>query len=109
MAACHMHLRFGDKRSTLGQGGIHLVMIHVDASRLSGGGRSESDQRGWISCNVTSLEDVMAFKLNRSLGMTILGIYLILVGISGLVALGLPPVLMAGLALVAGIMILVGR
>jgi hypothetical protein len=51
----------------------------------------------------------MAFKLNRSVGMTILGIYLILVGISGLVALGLPPVLMAGLALVAGIMILAGR
>jgi hypothetical protein len=51
----------------------------------------------------------MALKLNRSLGMTFLGVYLILAGISGLVALGLPPVVMAVLALVAGVLILAGR
>lgn len=51
----------------------------------------------------------MAFKLNRSVGMTVLGVYLILVGMSGLVALGFPPALMAILALIAGILILVGR
>jgi hypothetical protein len=51
----------------------------------------------------------MAFKLNRSAGMTVLGVYLILAGISGLVALGLPPVVMAVLALIAGILILAGR
>jgi hypothetical protein len=51
----------------------------------------------------------MAFKLNRSAGMTVLGVYLILAGVSGLVTIGLPPVLMAVLALVAGILILAGR
>jgi len=51
----------------------------------------------------------MALRLNRSAGMTVLGVYLIIVGISGLVALALPPVLMAVLALVAGILILAGR
>jgi hypothetical protein len=51
----------------------------------------------------------MAFKLNRSAGVTVLGVYLILAGISGLVTIGLPPVLMAVLALVAGILILAGR
>ena len=51
----------------------------------------------------------MALKLNRNAGMTILGVYLILVGISGLVAVSLPPVLYAVLSLAAGILILIGR
>ncbi len=51
----------------------------------------------------------MAFKLNRSVGMTLLGVYLLLVGISALAPLGLPPVLMGVLALMAGILILAGR
>jgi hypothetical protein len=46
---------------------------------------------------------------NRSLGMLLLGIYLVLVGISGLVALAIPAVVMAVLALVAGLLILIGR
>ena len=52
----------------------------------------------------------MAFKLDRSGGMTVLGVYLILAGLSGLVAaLALPMPVMAILALAAGILILVGR
>jgi hypothetical protein len=47
--------------------------------------------------------------INRNIGMLVLGLWLILTGISGLAALALPPVLMAVLALVAGILILVGR
>jgi len=47
--------------------------------------------------------------LNRNVGMLLLGIWLILTGLSGLVALGLPPMLMAVLALIAGILVLVGR
>jgi hypothetical protein len=47
--------------------------------------------------------------INRNIGMLLLGIWLILTGISGLAALALPPVLMAVLALIAGILILVGR
>jgi len=46
----------------------------------------------------------------RSLGMLLLGIYLILVGITSLVAtLAIPPVVMAVLALAAGILILLGK
>jgi len=51
----------------------------------------------------------MAFRLNRNAGMTVLGVYLVLAGLSGLIALGLPSVVMAALALVAGILILAGR
>jgi hypothetical protein len=46
---------------------------------------------------------------SRSLGMLLLGIYLVLVGISGLVALPIPAVVMAVLALIAGILILIGK
>ena len=49
------------------------------------------------------------FALNRNMGMLVLGIWLILSGLSGLVALGLPPLVMSVLALIAGILILVGR
>ena len=45
----------------------------------------------------------------RSIGMILLGIYLILAGLSGLLALGLPSPVMAVLALGAGIAILLGR
>jgi hypothetical protein len=45
----------------------------------------------------------------RNAGMTVLGVYLIIAGLSGLIAIGLPPVLMSALALVAGSLILAGR
>jgi len=45
----------------------------------------------------------------RSTGMLLLAIWLILSGIAGLVAIALPSPLMAVLALLAGILILVGR
>jgi hypothetical protein len=51
----------------------------------------------------------MAVRITQNVGMLLLGIYLIIVGLSGLAALGLPPVLTAVLALLAGILILVGR
>ncbi len=51
----------------------------------------------------------MAVVLQRNLGMLILALFLILYGLAGMVALGLPPMLMAVLALMAGILILVGR
>lgn len=47
--------------------------------------------------------------VTRSIGMMLLGIYLILVGLSGFLALGLPAPIMAVLALIAGIAILIGR
>ncbi len=44
-----------------------------------------------------------------NIGFLILGIYLILVGLSSLVALAIPPLVMGILALIAGIFILIGR
>jgi hypothetical protein len=50
----------------------------------------------------------MAVRITRSAGMLLLAIWLILSGLTGFVALPLPPVLMAVLALIAGILILIG-
>lgn len=44
-----------------------------------------------------------------NIGFLLLAIYLILIGISGLVALAIPGVVLAVLALIAGIFILIGR
>jgi hypothetical protein len=51
----------------------------------------------------------MAVVIQRNMGLLALSIWLILYGISGFVALGLPAPLMAVLALIAGILILAGR
>ncbi|MBA2306382.1 MAG: hypothetical protein H0W08_27655 [Acidobacteria bacterium] len=51
----------------------------------------------------------MASGFNRNIGMLLLGLWLVLTGLSGLVALGLPAMLMAVLALIAGVLIIVGR
>ena len=51
----------------------------------------------------------MAYTFNRNAGMMTLAIWLILSGISGLVVLPLPSPLITILALVAGILILIGR
>ena len=51
----------------------------------------------------------MAVRFQRNLGMLVLGIWLILYGLAGMIALGLPSPVMAVLALVAGILILAGR
>jgi hypothetical protein len=51
----------------------------------------------------------MAVRFTRNLGMLLLAIWLILTGLGGIVAFGLPSPLMAVLALLAGILILVGR
>lgn len=51
----------------------------------------------------------MAVTFQRNIGMLLLAVWLILNGLAGLVALGLPGPLMAVLALLAGILILVGR
>jgi hypothetical protein len=50
----------------------------------------------------------MAIRTTRSAGMLLLGIWLILTGISGFAALPIPGVLMAALALIAGVLILMG-
>jgi hypothetical protein len=51
----------------------------------------------------------MAVIATRNLGMLCLAIWLIITGIMGLAALPIPGVVMAVLALLAGILILVGK
>jgi hypothetical protein len=51
----------------------------------------------------------MAVLIQRNMGMLVLALWLILYGVSGLVALGLPAPLLGILALIAGILILAGR
>jgi hypothetical protein len=51
----------------------------------------------------------MAYKFNNNAGMMVLAIWLILSGLGALIVLPLPPLVMAVLALVAGILILMGR
>jgi hypothetical protein len=51
----------------------------------------------------------MAAILQRNFGMLLLAIWLILYGLAGIVALGLPAPVMSVLALLAGVLILVGR
>lgn len=51
----------------------------------------------------------MAVTVTRSAGMLLLSVWLILTGLAGLVALPLPGVVMAVLALIAGVLILLGR
>ena len=51
----------------------------------------------------------MAVLIQRNLGLLVLAIWLIVYGLSGLVAFALPAPLMAILALIAGVLILAGR
>ena len=51
----------------------------------------------------------MAITVQRNLGLLLLAIWLILYGVAGLTTVALPAMVMAVLALVSGILILVGR
>jgi len=51
----------------------------------------------------------MFARVQRNTGFLVLGVWLLLVGINGLMPLGLPPLLTALLALIAGLLILAGR
>lgn len=51
----------------------------------------------------------MAFGHAYNIGFILLAIYLILTGLSSIVALGIPAIVLGILALLAGIFILIGR
>jgi len=51
----------------------------------------------------------MAVRLTRSVGMLLLGIWLVITGLAGLAPLPIPGIITAVLALLAGILILVGQ
>lgn len=50
----------------------------------------------------------MARGVNRSIGMLLFGVWLVLTGLAGFISIGLPSVVMSLLALIAGILIIVG-
>jgi hypothetical protein len=50
----------------------------------------------------------MAIRMTRSVGMILLAIWLIITGLAGFAVIPIPGVLMAVLALIAGILILIG-
>jgi hypothetical protein len=51
----------------------------------------------------------MAVRLTRSVGMLLLGIWLLITGLAGLAPLPIPGIITAVLALLAGILILIGQ
>ena len=51
----------------------------------------------------------MAIRVTRSMGMLLLGIWLLLTGVAGLAPLPIPGIVMAVLALIAGILIVIGQ
>ena len=51
----------------------------------------------------------MALRLTSSAGMLLLAIWLILTGLAGLGPLPVPGIVLSAIALIAGILILVGR
>ena len=64
--------------------------------------------RSDLLCNSHTLEVQMAIRITRNAGMLLLAIWLIVTGVGGFAPLRVPGVLMAALALIAGILILVG-
>lgn len=57
----------------------------------------------------TELPHKGAMNVTKNLGMLLLAIYLILIGITMLVHIAIPPIVMGILALAAGILILIGK
>ena len=51
----------------------------------------------------------MAVNVQKNIGFLLLAVWLILVGVTGLVSFALPGPVMPVLALIAGVLILVGR
>jgi len=58
---------------------------------------------------MVALPQNQAMNITKNLGMLLLAIYLILVGINALLHFAFPGIVMALLALAAGILILIGK
>jgi hypothetical protein len=59
--------------------------------------------------NILALPRNEAMNITKNLGMLLLAIYLILVGLTALLHFALPGIVIALLALAAGILILIGK
>jgi preprotein translocase subunit SecF len=65
--------------------------------------------RGGRSSSISLRGERMALTTTRNAGMLVLAIYLIVIGLTALVRLPIPLALTAVLALLAGVLILLGR
>jgi hypothetical protein len=65
--------------------------------------------RNFRRANIVALPQKEAMNITKNLGMLLLAIYLILVGITALLHFAFPGIVMALLALAAGILILIGK
>lgn len=61
------------------------------------------------ACEHGGLASELGMNITKNLGMLLLAIYLILVGITALLHFALPGIVIALLALAAGILILIGK
>lgn len=50
----------------------------------------------------------MAMRMNRNAGLLLAGVWFLLTGLASFVALPLPPVLTGAIALIAGVLLLLG-
>jgi hypothetical protein len=66
-------------------------------------------QQYFVYHDATKGEPQMALVATRNLGLLCLAIYLIVTGLTGLVAVPVPGTVMAVLAILAGILLLFGR
>ena len=80
-----------------------LVALIVMAGR--GGGTTVAEEMRSFEFK----EDEMPVTFQRNIGMLLLAVWLILYGLAGTIAFVLPAPLMAILALLSGVLILVGR
>jgi hypothetical protein len=96
-----------------GQRGVDRANRDVAARRAGRVRAREAGDTGTLGRGVLVAglagEVSMAVGFQRNMGLLVLAIWLILYGLSGMVALGLPAPLMGILALIAGVLILAGR
>ena len=73
------------------------------------GSVNDSAPRNFRRANMVALPHNEAMNITKNLGMLLLAIYLILVGITTLFHIGIGAIVMGVVALIAGILILIGR
>jgi hypothetical protein len=110
----------GDSTISLGVGSLSIgttvlwakapaaIAVSSASVSISGSAAPRRAEPDLTSFNMR-MEDYVAVRFQKNVGMLLLAIWLILYGLAGMVGLGLPAPLMAVLALLAGVLLLVGR
>jgi hypothetical protein len=83
--------------------------INKPAAKVASTIRKDFAARNLKRANALALRQKGAMNITKNLGMLLLAIYLILVGLTALLHFAFPGIVMAILALAAGILILIGK